>query len=103
MVMAVLDSETKPSKLGFREPTGPVVAAEDLEMIIVPALAIDFNGKRLGRGAGYFDRYLENYSGPTVGLVYDLEFLPTVPNLPHDKPVSQVVTQTRSIRIGFQQ
>jgi 5-formyltetrahydrofolate cyclo-ligase len=101
MVMAVLESETKPSELGFREPTGEVVEPEDLELIIIPALAIDHEGRRLGRGAGYFDRYLEQYKGRTVGLVYDAEFLPEVPSETHDLPVSLVVTQSRNISIPF--
>jgi 5-formyltetrahydrofolate cyclo-ligase len=101
MVMAVLEAETTTSELGFKEPTGVAVDPKDLDLIIVPALAIDFEGARLGRGAGYYDRYLESYKGSTVGLVYDAEFLPKVPSLPHDKPVSQVVTQSRTISIPF--
>ena len=101
MVMAVLESETVPSELGFREPTGKVVDPSELELIIVPALAIDHQGQRLGRGAGYFDRYLEQYKGVTVGLVYDAEFLAEVPSETHDRPVSQVVTQSRTISIPF--
>jgi 5-formyltetrahydrofolate cyclo-ligase len=101
MVMAVLESETMPSELGFREPTGKVVEPKDLELIVIPALAIDFQGQRLGRGAGYFDRYLEQYKGPTVGLVYDAEFLPEIPSETHDLPVSLVVTQSRTISIPF--
>jgi 5,10-methenyltetrahydrofolate synthetase len=42
MVMAVLDSETSKSALGFREPTGMVVEPNDLDLIVIPALAIDF-------------------------------------------------------------
>jgi len=102
MVMAILESETRPSELGFREPTGKVVGPRDLDMIIVPALAIDYKGQRLGRGAGYFDRYLEQYKGPAVGLVYDAEFLPEVPSQTHDAPVSHVVTQSRIISIPFE-
>jgi 5-formyltetrahydrofolate cyclo-ligase len=101
MVMAVLESETKPSELGFREPTGKVVESKDLELIVIPALAIDHKGQRLGRGAGYFDRFLEQYKGRTVGLVYDAEFLPEVPSETHDLPVSLVVTQSRTISIPF--
>jgi 5-formyltetrahydrofolate cyclo-ligase len=101
MVMAVLESETKPSELGFREPTGKVVESKDLELIVIPALAIDHKGQRLGRGAGYFDRFLEQYKGRTVGLVYDSEFLPEVPSETHDLPVSMVVTQSRTISIPF--
>ena len=101
MVMAVLESDTVPSALGFREPTGQVIESKDLDLIVVPALAIDFQGQRLGRGAGYFDRYLEHYKGATVGLIYDAEFLPKVPSMVHDRPVSQVVTQSRTISIPF--
>jgi 5-formyltetrahydrofolate cyclo-ligase len=101
MVMAVLESETMPSELGFREPTGKIVEPKDLGLIVIPALAIDYQGQRLGRGAGYFDRYLEQYKGPTVGLVYDAEFLPEVPTETHDVPVGLVVTQSRTISIPF--
>ena len=101
MVMAVVESKTTQSALGFREPTGEVIDPKDLDLIIVPALAIDYEGQRLGRGAGFFDRYLENYKGVTVGLVYDAEFLPKVPTLVHDRPVSQVITETRTIEIPF--
>jgi 5-formyltetrahydrofolate cyclo-ligase len=102
MVMAALEEEAMPSKLGFREPNGEIVQAKDLDLIIVPALAIDYQGQRLGRGAGYFDRYLQNYSGPKVALVYDAEFLPEVPSLSHDAPVTRVITQTRTINIPYQ-
>lgn len=101
MIMAALESETTSSSLGFREPTGELVEPKDLDLIIVPALAIDYEGHRLGRGAGYFDRYLENFEGPTLGLVYDTEFLPKVPSEAHDAPVGQVVTQSRIIDIPF--
>lgn len=101
MVMAALGTKTSVHKLGFREPDGEVIHPDELGLIIVPALAIDFAGKRLGRGAGFFDRYLMNYKGPTVGLVFDSEFIKTVPSLTHDQPVSQVVTQSRTISIPF--
>ena len=101
MVMAVLESDTVPSALGFREPTGQIIESKDLDLIVVPALAIDYQGQRLGRGAGYFDRYLEHYKGATVGLIYDAEFLPKVPSMVDDRPVSQVVTQSRTISIPF--
>ena len=101
MVMAVLESQTMPSELGFGEPTGKVVEPKDLELIVIPALAIDYDGLRLGRGAGYFDRFLEQYKGPIVGLVYDAEFVPKVPSETHDLPVSLVVTQSRTISIPF--
>lgn len=102
MVMAELTFETSLNSLGFREPTGKIVGPDELELLVIPALAIDFAGQRLGRGAGYFDRYLENYQSHTVGLVFDSEFVAKVPSLPHDRPVNQVVTPTRTISIPFE-
>jgi len=102
MVMASLEDETKASELGFREPTGEIIQAKDLDLIIVPALAIDYQGRRLGRGAGYFDRYLKDFFGSTVGLVYDAEFVAEVPSLNHDAPVGWVITQTQTIEIPFE-
>ena len=102
MVMATLEGDTSTSKLGFREPTGEIVEAKDLALIIVPALAIDYRGQRLGRGAGYFDRYLKRFFGLTVGLVYDAEFVPEVPSLPHDAPIGLVITETRTIELPFE-
>ena len=102
MVMASFLDTTVPSELGFRQPTGEVIQPKDLDSVVVPALAIDYEGKRLGRGAGYFDRYLQHYQGSVVGVVYDNEFIQKVPSLPHDQPVSVVVTQSQTISIPFE-
>jgi len=83
------------SKLGFIEPTGRAIS--DLDVIVIPALAVDASGQRLGRGAGYFDRYLEIHDAKTVALVYDWEFIESLPTESHDKAVDYLITPTKTL------
>jgi len=64
------------------------------DLLIVPALAIDVQGNRLGRGKGYFDRELFNSTVNQVyAIVFEAEFLSEVPVEAHDRKVSGVVTE----------
>jgi 5-formyltetrahydrofolate cyclo-ligase len=81
-----------PGPRGLLEPTEPgrgpgTVARADV--VLVPALAVDARGYRLGRGGGSYDRALARVGGqvPTIALLYDDELLPTVPTEPHDQRV----------------
>ena len=77
---------------GLLEPTEPrrgVTAITSADLVIVPALAVDAAGRRLGRGGGSYDRVLARV-GPaiqTVALLYGGELVSEVPAGPHDKPV----------------
>jgi 5-formyltetrahydrofolate cyclo-ligase len=84
-----------PGPRGMLQPTEPVrgpgtVARADI--VLVPALAVDAAGNRLGRGGGSYDRALARVGGqvPTIALLYDGELLPGVPSDPHDRPVRAV-------------
>src|ERR1700742_4075245 len=81
-----------PGPRGMLQPVEPVrgpgtVARADV--VLVPALAVDVNGKRLGRGGGSYDRALARVGGqvPTIALIYDDELVPHVPTDPHDRAV----------------
>jgi 5-formyltetrahydrofolate cyclo-ligase len=81
-----------PGPRGLLQPTEPArgpgtVARADL--VLVPALAVDARGYRLGRGGGSYDRALARVGGqvPTIALIYDDELLPTVPAEAHDQRV----------------
>ena len=81
--------------LGVPEPTGPRLgpgALASCDVAIVPALAVDHAGNRLGRGAGYYDRALADFTGVVCALVHDDELLAALPHDPHDRPVDLVLT-----------
>lgn len=82
---------------GLQEPTGPrlsVKALETVDVMLVPALAVDRNGNRLGRGKGCYDRALADapVGIPKAALLHDGEFVTAVPIEAHDHPVSAVIT-----------
>ena len=68
----------------------PVVEREEIDLILVPGLAFDRQCRRLGQGGGFYDRYLEGYSGPTVALCRDRFLLDQVPCEAHDRRVDCV-------------
>ena len=84
-----------PGPHGLLQPAEPVrgpgtVARADI--VLVPALAVDARGYRLGRGGGSYDRALARVGGqvPTIALLYDDELLPVVPTEAHDQRVRLV-------------
>lgn len=92
--------EPKPS---IREDTGRQVSFKKIDCVLVPGLAFDPNGNRLGRGKGYYDRFLLQLPAETltIGLAYDNQIVDSVPTDPWDKPVKAVVTESRVIRLEF--
>jgi 5-formyltetrahydrofolate cyclo-ligase len=70
---------------------GPGTVAR-ADIVLVPALAVDARGYRLGRGGGSYDRALARVGArvPTIALLYDDELLPSLPTEPHDQRVRLV-------------
>jgi 5-formyltetrahydrofolate cyclo-ligase len=85
---------------GLREPAegDPVASRGDLDVLIVPALAIDPRGHRIGYGAGYYDRAIGAYAPPAVAIAvaYDFQLLAEIPDTEGDVPVGWIVTDARS-------
>lgn len=67
----------------------PVVVPD---VLLVPGLAFSKTGERLGRGGGYYDRYLESYQGIKIGLCYENQIQPVIPVDVHDQKMDWVVT-----------
>ena len=90
-------SELRPAMLGIPAPpdTAPIVAPEELDLVIVPALAYDRAGYRLGYGGGYYDRFLSGIPAFTVGLARERLIKDDLPAEAHDVAVSCVVTECR--------
>ena len=74
------------------EPVGEAVDAACLELIIVPAVALDAHRNRLGRGKGFYDRLLSTTTCPTIGVVCGFQLVDEVPVEEHDRPLDCVVT-----------
>jgi 5-formyltetrahydrofolate cyclo-ligase len=91
----------RPGPRGLREPTGPrlgVDAITQATLLIVPALAVDHSGMRLGRGGGSYDRALARAGRAyTVALLHDGELLPEVPAEPHDRRVHAAITPAEGL------
>lgn len=86
---------------GFAEP--PASAAEagasDLDVVVVPAIAADPTGHRIGYGAGYYDRTLPKFAPPAIAIavVFDYQLVAEVPATPGDVQVAWIVTDQRVI------
>jgi 5-formyltetrahydrofolate cyclo-ligase len=85
--------------LGVEEPTGAPVSLEEIGLLVVPALAADAAGRRLGRGKGHYDATLLAYKGPSVALIFDSQLVPEVPVGEHDRRVGAVCTDLRWIAV----
>jgi 5-formyltetrahydrofolate cyclo-ligase len=98
------DAPTRRSRLGVDETVGQGLgpaALADVDVVVVPALAADHHGRRLGRGAGFYDRALAALPRRPllVALVHADELLPEVPHETHDVPVDLVVTENGVFRV----
>lgn len=88
---------------GILEPTGPEIELQWLDLVVVPALAYDRQGRRLGYGGGYYDRTLAGLRRLrplcVVGVGYDWQLVDELPSEPHDQPVDMIVTPSRVVRV----
>lgn len=84
---------------GIREPAPDCPPAElkRLDLVLVPGVAFDSRGRRLGRGKGYYDRMLPATRGVLCGVAFDEQVVGEVPAAPHDASVSCILTPTRWI------
>lgn len=90
---------------GFRsipEPrvTCPLVSPAEIDLVLLPGVAFDPSGGRLGYGGGYYDRFLLACPAPRVALAFSLQIVEAVPREPHDLRADVVVTDTEVIRIS---
>ena len=100
---AALDDTTQfeVGPLGLGQPTGPRLGPSALrraDVVVVPALAVDRHGNRLGRGRGYYDRALRDVTAPVVAVGYDDELVDQVPTEPHDRPVDGFLSPAGLVR-----
>lgn len=86
------------NQFGILEPlsTAPTVSAQDVDLILVPGVACDRQGYRLGYGGGFYDRMLSSLlweNIPTVGVTFDFAYLPILPVEPWDIKLQHICTE----------
>ncbi len=84
-----------PGSLGISEPTGDRFPIDAIELILVPALAIDKEGNRLGKGRGFYDRVLKTSVATAVGVVFDGELVDSIPVEEHDVRMQYAITPSK--------
>lgn len=85
---------------GIRQPRlryQKIRPASSIDLWILPGVGFDLQGNRLGYGLGYFDRALQEIELPAIGLAFDLQVVDYLPLETTDRPVSQIVTETRTL------
>ncbi len=100
--VATDDDQVAEGMFGLPEPTGEVlgpIAVNDVDLMIIPAAAVDRSGMRLGWGRGYFDKTIGSMERcpPVYAVIYDSEILDSLPREVHDQPVTGVVTPSQTL------
>lgn len=84
----------------IEEPTGTnTVSADEIELIVVPGVAYDRRGNRLGRGKGFYDRLLASTKATKIGIGYDFQIVDDIPTEPHDVAMDIVISPSGCIVI----
>jgi 5-formyltetrahydrofolate cyclo-ligase len=90
--------DVAPGKFKILEPKRKENAPiSDVDLIIVPGVAFDERGHRIGYGGGYYDRLLARTKAPRVALAYESQIVASVPAEDHDQRVDKIVTEKRVI------
>lgn len=71
------------------------IAPQDIELSIIPGIAFDSNGNRLGYGHGYYDNFLSKTNSPAIALAFDFQIVDRISNDSHDVRVDKVITERR--------
>jgi 5-formyltetrahydrofolate cyclo-ligase len=96
-----LKQELQRNRNGFEEPFGPFIRPVDpaqVELWIIPGVAFDLSGSRIGYGKGFYDRLLSrSVKGILTGIAFDLQLVDRIPVEAHDVRMDQIVTEYRTI------
>lgn len=84
------------------EPIGPTENINTIDLIIVPGIAFDKQGNRLGRGKGYYDRLLSKSSSLKIGIGYDFQIFDRIATESHDIPMDAIITPSHTLIINQQ-
>lgn len=95
------DSAMRPNRYGIDEPVlddTTAVGADELDAVVVPCVAVDESGHRVGFGAGYYDRALAGTGAVRIGVAFEVQVVAQLTPAPWDVPLDVVVTESRCVR-----
>ena len=82
LIPIIYDGSFKKGAFGVYEPMGDIISKDEIDFAIIPALSVDKDGYRLGYGGGYYDRFLKDFKGEKIAVLFS-ELL--ADELPHDE------------------
>jgi 5-formyltetrahydrofolate cyclo-ligase len=94
------DADLRVGHFGIREPLSRCASLSSgrLDLILVPGVAFDWRGHRLGRGKGYYDQLLSTLHGVKCGVAFDQQIVSEIPVASHDVRLDCVLTPTRWLK-----
>jgi 5-formyltetrahydrofolate cyclo-ligase len=94
-----ISTDLKTGRFDIREPADhcPIIPLNRLDLILVPGVAFDPRGRRLGRGKGFYDQLLPKVRGTACGVAFDEQIVDEIPVEPHDVHLNCILTPTRWI------
>lgn len=89
-------------KYGIQEPAGEELDPLAADLIVIPGVAFDVSGRRIGYGKGYYDRALHRMEGTgrLVAFCYDFQLVEEIVGEPHDVTMDLIVTESRVVRVN---
>jgi 5-formyltetrahydrofolate cyclo-ligase len=97
-----LRSDIVPGQFGIREPVAGCaeIPFNGLDLALVPGVAFDLQGRRLGRGRGFYDRLLADVDGIKCGIAFDEQMVEEIPAGPQDVRLNFILTPARCVEIA---
>lgn len=91
--------DVEPGSFGILEPKKSSLSVDksDVDLFVVPGIAFDRKGYRLGWGKGYYDRLLAGVKATKIGLAYNFQIIPRLPHKKYDIPMDIVITENETI------
>lgn len=87
-------NELQRNNLGILEPDNDKIINKDqIDLLVVPIVGYDSQHNRLGYGGGYYDRYLSDYQGNTIGLAFSFQEVSNIPAEPFDLPIKIIINE----------
>lgn len=95
-------TDVRPGEFGILEPVGSqFIHASEVDVFLVPGVAFDKEGNRVGRGKGYYDKLLAKAPGYTIGLAYNVQIVSRLVSEEYDIPMNTVITEKEILNFSL--